>query len=257
MAASALGTVGDIRQFGDHRSFNYYTVPGSMDLFSGGRPPSHGQGFQIYQHGSKYPTNDVARAISPKNMFGDDNLHSTHGWLPNSQLNWKMHPASLGQLIPSQPQNHPDLFTRNYAREPNQIIHCDSGYETWDEPARSLPQNGLSRRQSSEGVMIPSPRSLSLKGAKMSRTESERWIYSSPVCLNIKTNIGSSGSASILIFEPQLRWSVTRARHQILTSIKARFTIYGWLTQLHLSPSPRRQGTEHLSVFLSRRTNSE
>ncbi len=153
MAASVFRTAGEIEQFADHRSFDNYAVPGSMDLFSGEWPPSQGQGFQIYQHDSKYPTNDVDRAISPKNMFGDGNLHSAHGWLPNSQPNWKMHPGSFG----------------NYACEPSQIFHCDSGYETWDEPARSLPQNGLSRRQSSEGV-----RSLSLKGAKMPRTESER-----------------------------------------------------------------------------------
>ena len=257
MAASVFGTVGEIEQFGNHRSFHDYAVPGSMDLFSGGRPPSQGHGFQIYQHDSKYPTNDVDRAISPKNMFGHGNLHSTHGWLPSSQPNWKMHPGSFGQSIASQQQNPPDLFTGNYPCEPSQIFHCDSGYETWDEPARSLNQNGLSRPQSSEGVMMTSPRSLSLKGAKMSRTESERYIYSSPVCLNIKTNIDFSGSASILAFEPRLRWSVTRARHQSLTSTKARFTIYVWLTQLRLSPSPRRRGTEHISVFLSRSKNSE
>ena len=143
-----------------------------MDLFSGGTP-SQGQGFQIYEHHSKYPSNDVDRAISPKNMFGDGNLHSTHGWLPSSQSNWKLHPGLFGQPMPSQQQN-PDSITGNYARDPSQILHCDSGYETWDEPARSLSQNGFSRCQSSESVMMPSPRSLSLKGAKMPRTESER-----------------------------------------------------------------------------------
>jgi hypothetical protein len=174
MAASVFGTVGEIEQVGNHRSFDDFPVPSSMDLFSGGRPPSQGQAFQIYQHDSKYATNDVDRAISPKNMFGDGNLHSAHGWLPSSQPNWKMHPGSFGQSMPSQQQNHPDLFTGNYACEPSQIFHCDSGYETWDEPARSLSHNGFSRRQSSEGVMMPSPRSLSLKAAKMARTESER-----------------------------------------------------------------------------------
>jgi len=185
MAASVFGTVGEIEQFGNHRSFHDYAVPGSMDLFSGGRPPSQGHGFQIYQHDSKYPTNDVDRAISPKNMFGHGNLHSTHGWLPSSQPNWKMHPGSFGQSIASQQQNPPDLFTGNYPCEPSQIFHCDSGYETWDEPARSLNQNGLSRPQSSEGVMMTSPRSLSLKGAKMSRTESERFRFHT--CLRAST----------------------------------------------------------------------
>lgn len=174
-AASVFGTVGEVEQVGDHRSFDDYTVPSSMDLSLGGRPPpSQGQGFQIYQHNSKYPTNDVDRAVSPKNMFGDGNLYSTHGWLPSSQVNWKLHPGLFGQPMSSQQQSHPDLLTGNYACEPSQIFHCDSGYETWDEPARSLSQSGFSRRQSSEGGMMPSPRSLSLKGAKMPRTESER-----------------------------------------------------------------------------------
>lgn len=172
MVGSVFGRTGEM-EIGDHASFDDYSVPGSINLFSGHRLPSQSLG-QVYEPGMNYSANDVDRAISPKNMFGAGNLQSAHGWLPSSQPNWNIDSGSFDHSIPSQQQKHADLFANNYACEPSQIFHCDSGYETRDEPANPLSQNGFSRRQSSEGIVMPSPQNLSLKSTKMSHTENER-----------------------------------------------------------------------------------
>lgn len=170
MAVSVFGNVGEI----DHGSFNGSIVPHSMDTFSGQRVPSHGQAFQLYESALKYSTKDVDRSISPKNMVGNERFQFARGWLPSSQPNWKIDPSPFEHPLPLQQQNHAGLFN-NHACEPSQILHCDSGYETWDEPAHSLSQNGFSRPQSSESALkSTSPGSFSATGTTMSQAEGER-----------------------------------------------------------------------------------
>lgn len=169
---SVFGTAGEINT-GSHGSFNDCTVPSSMNVLLAQNMPPQSQRFQSYQHGLNYSAKDFDRSISPKNNFGNEGVQIARGWLPSSQPNWKMDSSSFN--CPRQP-NHADLFTNNPAYQPTQIVHCDSGYETWDEPPKPLlSQDGYSRRQSSESlVKAMSPQSFSTAATGIPRAESER-----------------------------------------------------------------------------------
>jgi hypothetical protein len=161
---------------GGHRSFNDCTVPSSMNVFLAQNMPPQSQRFQSYQQGLNYSAKDFDRSISPKNNSGNESAQFTQGWLPNSQPNWKIDNSSFSQpMHPHQPY-HTDLFANNPACQPSQIVHCDSGYETWDEPPKPLlSQDGFSRRQSSESlVKAMSPQSFSTTATGIPRAESER-----------------------------------------------------------------------------------
>ncbi|KAJ5378189.1 transcriptional regulator family: Grainyhead/CP2 [Penicillium cataractarum] len=133
---------------------------------------------KLYQSALKYSGKDIDRSISPKNMFGNESLQFTRGWLPSSQSNWKIDPSSFEHPLPLQQQNHAGLFSNNLACEQSQILHCDSGYETWDEPAHSLSQGGFSRPQSSESALkSTSPQSFSATGTTISQAEGERFRF--------------------------------------------------------------------------------
>jgi hypothetical protein len=171
MAVSVTGNVGEI----GHETFNGPTVPHSMEPSSGQIVPSQNPAFQLYESALKYPAKDADRAISPKNMFGAESLQFARLWLPNSQPNWKIDPASFDHPLPSQQQIHPGLFPNNYACEPNQIFHCDSGYETWDEPAHALSQNGISRTQSTKSAVMPtSSQRFPVRGTTVPHAGGER-----------------------------------------------------------------------------------
>ncbi|CEJ61662.1 hypothetical protein PMG11_10186 [Penicillium brasilianum] len=169
-----------------HESFNGPTVPHSMEPFSGQIVPSQNPGFQLYESALKSSAKEVDRAVSPKNLFGAESLQFARLWLPNSQPNWKIDPASFDHPLPSQQQIHSGLFPSNYAGEPNQIFHCDSGYETWDEPAHALSQNGISRAQSTKSAVIPtSSQRFPVRGTTVPHAGGERFRFHT--CLRAST----------------------------------------------------------------------
>lgn len=161
---------------GGHRSFNDCTVPSSMNVFLAQNMPPQSQRFRSYQQGSNYSAKDFDRSISPKNNFGRESAQFTQGWLPSSQPDWKIDPSSFDQPMHSHQPNHVDLLTNNPVCQPAQIVHCDSGYETWDEPPKPfLPPDGFSRRQSSESLVRPiSSRSFSTAHTGVPQADSER-----------------------------------------------------------------------------------
>lgn len=158
---------------GGHRSFNDCTVPSSVNVFLA---QDKSQRFQSYQQGLNYAAKDFDRSISPKNSFGNNSVQFTQGWLPSSQPNWKIDSSSFDQPMHSHQPNHADLLTNNHACQPSQIFHCDSGYETWDEPPKPLlSQDGFSSRQSSESLVKPvSPQFFSTTGTGRPQVDTER-----------------------------------------------------------------------------------
>jgi hypothetical protein len=147
-----------------------------MNVFLAQNLLPQSQRFQSYQQGLNYSAKDYDRSISPKNNFGNESVQFTRGWLPSSQPNWKIDSSSFDQPMHSHQHNPADVLTNNHACQPSQVFHCDSGYETWDEPPKPLmSQDGFSRRQSSESLVKPgTPQSFSTSGTGMPQTWSER-----------------------------------------------------------------------------------
>lgn len=160
--ASAVGKVGEI-ELRDHRSFNGGALPFSGPMISFQTQDTH-----LYGQDWDYSGKRGDRAISPKTNI---RIESPRGWLPSSQPNWKIDPSSFEYTLPSRQQVPTSLPFNRSGCEPNQPLHCDSGYETWDEPPHSLSQ----RHQSSESEIMPSSSQvLAGKGTGFARTTTER-----------------------------------------------------------------------------------
>ncbi|KAF3402005.1 Grainyhead-like protein 2 [Penicillium rolfsii] len=182
---SVFGTAGGI-DTGGHTSFDESTVPSSTDVFLAQNLPPESQRFQSYQQGMDFSVDDFDRSISPKNDFGNESEQFTQGWLPTSQPDWKIDYGSFDYPLLSHQPNHTALLMNSLAYQPSQIVRCDSGYETWDEPPRPLlSQDGFSGRPSSTSLVKPRSPQLSTAGMGMPPIERERFRFHT--CLQAST----------------------------------------------------------------------